>query len=79
MIRANTESSSVDAWAAAVSALLDERAAQPGTWRERRSAAVIQARRFDPLEHARRMSDLYLELLPDAGRARASHLRLVAG
>lgn len=69
----------IDRWARTVSALLDERIAQPGTWRERRTAAVTQARRFDPLEHARQMMALYQDLLPQFQRGRAPHLRLVAG
>lgn len=69
----------VDRWARTVSALLDERSAQPGTWRERRSAAMTQARRFDPLEHARQMMALYQEVLPQFQSARVPHLRLVAG
>lgn len=69
----------VPRWARTVSTLLDERLSRPGTWRERRSAGIAQARRFDPLEHAQRMTNLYLDLLPHFGRGRTPHLRLVAG
>jgi glycosyltransferase involved in cell wall biosynthesis len=69
----------VAGWSHTVSTLLAERVAQPGTWRERRSASITQARRFDPLEHARQMTSLYLDLLPHFSRGRVPHLRLVAG
>jgi len=54
----------VPVWAETVSALLEERAADGEAWASRRDAAVKDARRFDPLEHARRMLDVYRELLP---------------
>ena len=54
---------SVEQWSTAVSALLDERAGDPARWRGRRTAGITQAQRFDWREHARRMTDVYLELL----------------
>ena len=54
----------VRAWVAAVSELLDERAASLNDWRERRAASLAQARRFSWREHARRMTVLYRDLLP---------------
>lgn len=59
----------VDAWVSAVSELLDERIAAPGDWRARCAASLAQARRFSWREHARRMTELYTDVLP--------HLRLV--
>ncbi len=55
----------VDGWVAAVSALLDERTHDADRWRARRAAGIVDSRRFDALEHARRMIDVYRELLPD--------------
>ncbi len=54
----------VRAWVAAVSELLDERAASAHDWHERCSASLAQARRFSWREHARRMTILYRDLLP---------------
>jgi glycosyltransferase involved in cell wall biosynthesis len=54
----------VKAWTDTVAALLDERALDPTAWAARRAAAVADARRFDALEHARKMLDVYRELLP---------------
>lgn len=54
----------VSTWTDTVSALLDERAADGKGWASRRAAAVVDARRFDALEHARRILDVYRELLP---------------
>ena len=54
----------VKAWTDTVSALLDERHADGAAWAARRAAAVADARRFDVIEHARRMLDVYRELLP---------------
>ena len=54
----------VNAWSETVSALLDERRADGEAWAARRAAAVADARRFDVLEHARKMLDVYRELLP---------------
>jgi glycosyltransferase involved in cell wall biosynthesis len=59
----------VRAWVAAISELLDERMASSTDWRARCSASLVQARRFSWREHARRMTDLYRDLLP--------HIRLV--
>jgi glycosyltransferase involved in cell wall biosynthesis len=52
------------AWVAAISELLDERVASPTDWRARCSASLAQARRFSWPEHARRMTDLYRDLVP---------------
>jgi glycosyltransferase involved in cell wall biosynthesis len=54
----------VKAWTHAVSELLDERRVDGSAWASRRAAAVADARRFDVLEHARRMLEIYRELLP---------------
>ena len=54
----------VGAWAATVSALLEERRADGEAWATRRAAAIVDARRFSAIEHARRMLDVYRELLP---------------
>jgi glycosyltransferase involved in cell wall biosynthesis len=54
----------VKAWTETVSTLLDERRADGEAWAARRAAAVADARRFDVIEHARRMLDVYRELLP---------------
>jgi len=54
----------VKAWTDAVSQLLDERQAHGTAWAARRAAAVADARRFDVLEHARKMLEIYRELLP---------------
>jgi glycosyltransferase involved in cell wall biosynthesis len=54
----------VASWAATVGALLDERANDGSAWAARRAASVADSRRFDALEHARRMLDVYRELLP---------------
>jgi len=54
----------VAAWATTVSALLEERRANGEAWAARRAAATADARRFNALEHARKMLDVYRELLP---------------
>jgi glycosyltransferase involved in cell wall biosynthesis len=54
----------VRAWVAAISELLDERMAASNDWRTRCAASVAQARRFSWREHARRMTELYRDLLP---------------
>jgi glycosyltransferase involved in cell wall biosynthesis len=59
----------VGAWVAAISELLDERLVASNDWRARCAASLAQARRFSWREHARRMTELYCDLLP--------HLRLV--
>jgi hypothetical protein len=56
----------VGAWTGTVVALIDERASNGTAWVKRRAAAAADARRFDALEHARRMLDVYRELLPAA-------------
>jgi glycosyltransferase involved in cell wall biosynthesis len=59
----------VGAWVSAISELLDERLSASSDWRARCAASLAQSRRFSWREHARRMTDLYRDLLP--------HLRLV--
>jgi len=54
----------VKAWTETVAGLLDERQADGTAWAARRAAAVADARRFDALEHARKMLEVYRELLP---------------
>jgi glycosyltransferase involved in cell wall biosynthesis len=54
----------VPAWVAAISELLDERAAASNDWRERCTASLAQGHRFSWREHARRMTVLYRDLLP---------------
>jgi glycosyltransferase involved in cell wall biosynthesis len=54
----------VPAWVAALSELLDERAAASSDWRARSVASLAQARRYSWREHARRMTELYTDLLP---------------
>jgi hypothetical protein len=49
---------------AAISELLDERVASATDWRTRCTASLTQARRFSWREHARRMTELYRDLLP---------------
>ena len=55
----------VAAWTATLSALLDEREHDTDGWRARRAAAIVEARRFDALQHAQKMLDLYRELIPE--------------
>lgn len=57
----------VKAWVATVSALLEERRADGDAWATRRAAAVVDARRFSAIEHARKMLNVYRELLPGLG------------
>jgi glycosyltransferase involved in cell wall biosynthesis len=54
----------VKAWTDTVSELLEERRENGEAWAARRAAAIANARRFDALEHARTMLDVYRELLP---------------
>jgi glycosyltransferase involved in cell wall biosynthesis len=54
----------VRAWVAAISELLDERLAAPSDWRARCASSLTQSRRFSWHEHARRMTELYRDLLP---------------
>jgi len=54
----------VEQWTRTVSALLDERSGNATAWQARQAAAIADARRFDALEHARLMLDVYRELLP---------------
>jgi len=54
----------VRAWVDAISDLLDERMGASSDWRARCAASLAQARRFSWHEHARSMTDLYRDLLP---------------
>ena len=54
----------VEAWTTTGCGLLNERAADGEAWAARRASAVADARRFDALEHARQMLDVYRELIP---------------
>lgn len=69
----------IAAWTTMVSALLDERMFNADAWRARCIAGIADARRFDALEHARRMIDVYRELLPEAFADEAPPLRSVSG
>jgi glycosyltransferase involved in cell wall biosynthesis len=64
----------VEAWTSTVSELLDERHADGAAWAARCAAAVADARRFDVLEHARKMLDVYRELLPSLSEADAERV-----
>ena len=68
----------VAAWTSTVSRLLDERMFEADAWRARCIAGIADAKRFDALEHARKMIDVYRELLP-AAFADAPPLRSVSG
>jgi glycosyltransferase involved in cell wall biosynthesis len=61
----------VGVWATTVSALIEERRADGQAWAKRRAAAVMDARRFSAIEHARRMLNVYRELLPGLSDGRA--------
>ena len=66
----------IAAWTETVSQLLDERASNPEAWSVRCAAGIGDARRFDALEHARLMIEVYRELLPGLG-VEVPHLRRV--
>jgi len=55
----------LDGWTSGVAVLLEERATNPDRWRARRTAGIAQARRFNWQEHARRMTDVYREILSE--------------
>jgi glycosyltransferase involved in cell wall biosynthesis len=57
----------IAAWTGVVSELLHERASNSASWNGRRAAGILDARRFDAIEHARLMVDVYRELLPGIG------------
>ncbi len=59
----------VEAWAATVSSLLEERRGDGQAWARRRAAGIMDARRFSAIEHARKMLDVYRELLPGFGES----------
>jgi glycosyltransferase involved in cell wall biosynthesis len=69
----------IASWTSTVSKLLDERMFEREKWRARCSAGIVDARRFDALEHARRMIDVYKELLPALFAGEAPPLRSVSG
>jgi glycosyltransferase involved in cell wall biosynthesis len=52
------------AWVATITELLDERAASSTDWQARCAASLAQSRSFSWREHARRMTDLYCDLIP---------------
>jgi glycosyltransferase involved in cell wall biosynthesis len=56
----------LDAWTAAVQALVDERAHDSRAWTRRREGAVAHARRLTPAAHARAMTAVYAQVLPAA-------------
>jgi len=60
-------------WVEAVSALLDERVEDGPAWAARRAASLENAQRFDAVDHARRMLDVYAELLPGLPWLRMLH------
>jgi glycosyltransferase involved in cell wall biosynthesis len=68
----------IAAWTSAVSAMLDERMFNQDAWRARCSANIVDARRFDALEHARLMLEVYREVLPGLS-ADDAPLRSVSG
>jgi len=69
----------IAAWTTTVSQLLDERMFNAVAWRARCVAGIADAKRFDALEHARRMIDVYRELLPAAFADEPPPLRSVSG
>ena len=68
----------IAAWTSAVSAMLDERMFNKDAWRARCSTNITDARRFDALEHARLMLQVYREVLPGLS-ADEPPLRSVSG
>ena len=66
----------ITAWTETVSELLHERASNSPAWNARSTWGILDARRFDAIEHARLMIDVYRELLPGIGVG-AAHLRAV--
>lgn len=66
-------------WTSTVSGLLDERMFDSASWQARCAAGIADARRFDALEHARLMIDVYRELLPGLLADDVQTLRPVAG
>jgi glycosyltransferase involved in cell wall biosynthesis len=54
----------IAAWTETVSWVLDERASDREAWNARRMQGIVDAKRFDALEHARLMIEVYRELLP---------------
>ena len=69
----------IAAWTTTVSQLLDERMFNAEAWRARCVAGIADAKRFDALEHARRMIAVYRELLPAAFADEPPTLRSVSG
>jgi hypothetical protein len=58
--------------------MLDERMFNTDAWRARCNANIVDARRFDALEHARLMLEVYREVLPGLSADEAP-LRSVSG
>ena len=69
----------IGSWTSTVSKLLDERMFDRAAWQARCAAGIADARRFDALEHARLMIDVYRELLPGLLSDDVRTLRPVAG
>jgi glycosyltransferase involved in cell wall biosynthesis len=69
----------VETWTSVVSRLLDERMFDRDAWRARCVAGMADARRFEPLEHARLMIEVYREVLPELFADGATPLRPVSG
>lgn len=68
----------VGRWVSEVSVLLEERTRHTDRWRARRAAGVAQAQRFDWREHARRMTEVYLELLAERSPKQVSVISMVS-
>ena len=66
MPRASLKGDDLDAWTAAVQALVDERADDPVAWAQRRTSALAHARRFTLAAHARAITAVYAGVLPGA-------------
>jgi glycosyltransferase involved in cell wall biosynthesis len=64
-------------WSNSVAELLRERDNDVEAWRVRRAAGTAQARRFNWPEHARRMMDVYRELLNEIASRDATARPLV--
>src|SRR5207253_3226444 len=56
----------VSAWEEAVSMLLGERHEEPEQWAKRRAQGIAQAAKFSWAEYARKMGELYQELMSEA-------------
>jgi hypothetical protein len=56
----------LDAWTAAVHALIDEHGDAPAAWARRRRSGLAHARLFTQAAHAGAMTAVYAEVLPAA-------------